>query len=277
MDLDMYRALKAEEQATQQKEATPYAQVEHKPVDTLEDFLEETGTTPQVATEPVEQTMPPEIAEPTPPVQPEQTNKITYDGQEYDVADLIKQTAELGTLRQNAERLYKENEKNTTAVQYFNKMMEDPEYAKAFASDRGLPFIDPKDQAVQELEQNYRNLLLERDIQMLQTKHADFDAQSVVQFALDKQIPSLEDAYILHKAQNGNVQHVEQPTPEQLKEQIRQEILAELQSTQVDTGSLIGVNGAGKPVVQSAPQLSAKEISIASEFGLSPADYAKYK
>lgn len=282
MDLDQYREMKAQEQAEQQGEGTHNAQAQYTTASSLEEFMEATGAYTKSPDAPEQQVATQEVAdepEATDP-QPSQqtTDKVTVDGVEYDVKELIKQTQEAQNLRTNAERLYKENQSNQTAVQYYQKMMEDPEYAKAFAQDRGLPFIDPQQQAVQELEQNYRNLLLERDIESLKSQHSDFDPQTVVQFALERQIPNLRDAYLLQKATVA-----QQSTPQSmdegaLREQIKQEILAELTASQADTGSLIGAQGGGaKPIQEQGPQLTAQEIRIAQEFGLTPEQYAKYK
>lgn len=280
MDLDTYLSMKAQEEQSQ--EGTQDAQAQYSTASSLEEFMEATGaytkapetTEQQAETQKVVDE--PEAGDPQPPQQT--PDKVIIEGVEYDVNQLVKQAQEAENLRANAERLYKENQSNQTAVQYYQKMMEDPEYAKAFAQDRGLPFIDPQQQAVQELEQNYRNLLLERDIESLKSQHSDFDPQTVVQFALERQIPNLRDAYLLHKATIGQQTAPQAVDEGALREQIKQEILAELTAGQNDTGSLIGAQGGGvKPVQQQGPQLTAQEMRIAKEFGMTPEQYAKYK
>lgn len=281
MDLDQYLEVKAQEEAEKQ-EGTQNAQAQYTTASSLEEFMEATGAYTKAPATPEQQVETQEVVDEhqaTDPQPPQQTpDKVVIEGVEYDVNHLIKQAQEAEVLRANAERLYKENQGNQTAVQYYQKMMEDPEYAKAFAQDRGLPFVDPQQQAVQELEQNYRNLLLERDIESLKSQHSDFDPQVVVQFALERQIPNLRDAYLLHKATTGQQASPQAMDEGALREQIKQEILAELTASQTDTGSLIGAQGGGaKPVQNQGPQLSALEIKIAREFGLSPEEYAKYK
>lgn len=281
MDLDQYREMKAQEQA-QTQEGNPNAQAQYTTANSLEEFMEATGAYQQAPEVPEQQAETPAVVdelEAGNPQPPEQTlaDVVTIDGVQYTTEELQKHLADAKTVQENAQRLYKEVESNKLAVEYYNKMMEDPEYAKVFAQDRGLQFLDPKEKAVQELEQNYNNLLLQREIEHLQSEHSDFNAQDVVQFALDRNIPSLRDAYTLMKA-SANQSNPQTIDADALREQIKQELLAEMKVEQTDTTTLIGAQGGGaKPVQQQGPQLTAQELRIAQEFGMSPTDYAKYK
>ena len=157
---------------------------------------------------------------------------------------------------------------------WFDKINANPEYAKAFAEDNGLTYIDPNQRAVQEVQARYQELLLEKEIGLLQVKYADFDPKAVIQTAVDKGINNLEDAYLLTKVQNPAQATLD---PIALKEQIRQEVLNELQSN-VSTTSMIGAGGASsKQVTPTAIELSPTELKVAQGMGLSPAEYHKWK
>lgn len=281
MDLDQYREMKAQEQ--KQEEGNPNAQAQYTTANSLEEFMEATGAYQNTPEPPAQQVETQEVVsdlEAGDPQPPEQTiaESITIDGKTYSVEDLQKQLAEANQAKEASQRLYKEAQDNKLALEYYNAMMSDPEYAKAFAQDRGLQYLDPKDKAVQELEQNYNALLLQREIEMLESQHSDFNAQDVVQFALDRNIPSLRDAYTLQKATVNQSSQPNTLDADALREQIKQELLAEMKVEQSDTSSLVGAQGGGaKPVNNQAPQLSAMELRIAQEFGMTASDYAKYK
>ena len=268
MNIDEYRAMKAEmEQEQPEGTGVENAQIEQSPV-----------VTPEQGTQETEQVQPPsEPATQQEPVgQAEIPSTIKYGEAEYEVESLIKAKEEAEALRQQQAQIQAQLQQTQIAQQYYNKLMENPEYAKAFAQNNGLTYIDPKEQAVQELQSRYNQVLLEREIEVMQIKHKDFNPQEVVKFAYEKGISNLEDAYLLHKARNDSPKQ-EAIDINTIREQIRQEIQNELQSN-VNTGSLIGGSGGGgKPVQSSAPELSAQEMKVARGLGLSPKEYAFYK
>lgn len=254
MNIDEYRALKAEIESGGAEDA----QAEQTPTATLEQEVE---TTPEVSVQPEPQ----QVETPTgnPEVQVEPDKLSAYE-------------QELAELRQAKADADKQLQQASIAQEYYNKLMEDPEYAKVFAKDKGLTYIDPKEMEYKQLQDNYNSLLLERDIENMQIKYKDFDANQVIQFAVENSIGKLEDAYLLNKARNGFPQPSQIVDTDALREQIRQDILNELQSS-VDTSSMIGTPGGGKPVQASAPELTAQESRVAKGLGMSPAEYAKWK
>ena len=268
MNIDEYRAMKAEleQEQVEQTGGADDAQVEQNPTVTPEQSPQETEQvqSPQEPTAQQEQVG-----------QTEVPSVIKYGEAEYEVESLIKAKQEAEILRQQQIEVQRQLQQAQTAQQYYNKLMENPEYAKAFAQNNGLAYIDPKEQAVQELQNRYNQMLLEREIENMQIKYKDFNPQEVVKYAYEKNIGNLEDAYILMGARNGSKQG--NPDIDSIREQIRQEIQNELQSN-VNTGSLIGGSGGGgKPVQPDAPELSAQEIKVARGLGLTPKEYAFYK
>lgn len=249
MNIDQFR----EEQAriNQELEAENVAQVEQGTATTVEEVVQETE---QADTVPVQVG-----AENETPTAQIETPETTLDAQR--LADELARAQQ--ALKQAQE-----------AKLWFDKINENPDYAKAFAEDNGLQYIDPKDRAVQELERRYQDMLLEKEINLLQTKYEDFDPQTVVQTAINKGINNLEDAYLLSKV----AQPVEQKLDvDAIREQIRQDILNELQSN-VSTTSMIGAGGSGSRQVEPASiELSPTELKVVQGMGLTPAEYQKWK
>lgn len=268
MNIDEYRAMKAELEQEQVDETggVDNAQVEQSSIVTPEQSAEET--------EQVQPSQEPAVEQGT-DGQTEVPSTIKYGEAEYEVESLIKAKQEAEVLRQQQMQIQQQLQQAQVAQQYYAKMMENPDYAKAFAQNNGLAYIDPKEQAVQELQSRYNQMLLEREIENMQIKYKDFNPQEVVQFAYNKGIGNLEDAYILMGARNGG--NKENPDLTSIREQIRQEIQNELKLN-VNTGSLIGGSGGGgKPVQTSAPELSDQEMKVAKGLGLTPKEYAFYK
>lgn len=263
MNLDQYRALKAQEQA--KGEGDIATQVQQPTTETIETSV------PQ-ASEVQSQTGHTEVE--APPI--ETPSKVKYGEQEYDVETLIRAQSQAEALLREQDRLKAEAEKAEIATKYFNKMMENPGYAKTFAESNGLEFYDPKDLQIQQLEKQYNKVLLDKEIENLQFKHKDFDANTIIPFAVENQIKSLEDAYLLYNTKNGKGGSKELDA-EEIKAQIRQELLNELK-LQVNTDSLIGTSGTGAiQTSQATPQLSPAELRTAKGLKMSPEEYIKYK
>lgn len=201
---------------------------------------------------------------------------IDIDGQQISIdelkngylrqSDYTRKTQELANAKrqlQQAERLYQE----------FNK---DPELAQQLSAQFGLPYVDPNQQAVMELQNRYEDLLLEREIENLQRKYQDFDTKGVLELAYQRQMPNLEDAYHLYKSYTQTQQAPQTIDVNSLKEQLRQEVLRELQSS-VDTTSIIQSGGDTQMVRDNTPTLSEAELKIAQNLRMSPIEYAKWR
>lgn len=277
MNIDQYREIKAQEEATAKGEDF-IAQAELPTIDSFEGI---TSQEEQVTVRPEPQEVP-TVEESNPePQQQETISTFTKDGVEYNVDELLGGTTQLQQQLAQAQEaitnLTKQQQSQSTAVEYYNKMMEDPEYAKVFAEKNGLQFVDPQTQAVREIESKYQDLLLKQEIDNMVNKYPDFNPEEVIQVALQKGVRSLEDAYLLNKASKPQEPVQEVPDVATLTEQIRQQILDELQS-HGNTNSIIGMGGSGgRQVTTSAPQLSAKEMGIARAMDMTPEEYAKWR
>lgn len=266
MNIDEYLEIKNAEPV----EEKPDAQVEHQTAPVVEENIQEAPEASEIVQpEGIEQTQTEVDALPQPQTETQQVNFDEYQ----------KAQQELERLRGESATLYKQNQQARIAQEYYNKMMEDPGYAKVFAEKNGLQYVDPAQQAVVELEQKYNDLLLEREIENMQIKYKDFDPQQVIQLAVNKGINSLEDAYLLSKVAGGSTTAPSTGTidPVSLKEQIRQEVLNELQSN-VDTSSMIGASGGGtKRVTENTPQLTQAEKRVAQNMKMTDQEYLKWK
>jgi phage I-like protein len=134
---------------------------------------------------------------------------------------------------------------------------------------------------MQELESELFDLRLQQEVATLSSKYADFDVNEVINFAVNREMTNLEDAYLLNKQYKGftapqqvNTQTV-QPTAsvdvEALKAQIRAELQAEMNTSTI-------ISGSGQaPSTPNPIQLSDAEMRVAKKMGLSPEEYAKWR
>lgn len=160
--------------------------------------------------------------------------------------------------------------------QLYQKVQANPERAQQLAQEFNVPVLDPQVDYVTQLQQNYYDLLLEKEIGELQAKYTDFDPQVVLPLALEEKLENLENAYLLHKARNPEpAQKQETVDINQIKEQIRQDLLRELELER-NTQSII-TSGNGAPVTDNQPVLSDEELRVARNMGLSPQEYAKWR
>lgn len=129
------------------------------------------------------------------------------------------------------------------------------------------PFV----KKITELEQRMYDMALRTEIQDMRVKYDDFDVVSVLTIARDKGITNLEDAYRLHKASIP-------ATPvntDEVREQIRREILEELSKDKQATKTLISQTD--KKVAPTPDvELTEQQRRIASEFGMGVKEYASW-
>lgn len=257
MNIDEYRAMKAQEneQAPQQPTETPEI------------------VTPEVVEPTTPEPTPDAPIEETPPTQP---LEVDIDGKPVPIDELTQGYLRQSDYTRKTQELARERERIKIAEEYYNALHADPERAKEFASEHKLPYIDPKEMEVKELQSKYEDLLLEKEINLLSTKYPDFDATEVVKTAVEKQLVNLEDAYLLTKSMRSEANVAPPIDIEALSEQIRQQVLQELQSS-VDTTSLIGKGGSTKPVTENPVELTPQEAKVARAMKMSPAEYAKWK
>ena len=108
-------------------------------------------------------------------------------------------------------------------------------------------------------------------IKELQDKYSDFDEDKVLEYAEKHEVLDLEVAYKAMKSDS-----IKEPNIDELKEQIRKELLEELKQNSLNTQSIVGGNSQ-KPIETQEVNLSAKEQRIARAMGMTLEEYAKWR
>lgn len=282
MNIMEYRALKAEmekeqmQSDSQGKEQTD-AQAQQTPTPTNKSDIQTQAETNPTATSQGEQT--PIQAEPSPNQneEPQLPEFIEIDGQQVPLEELKNGYLRQADYTRKTQELAEARRRLQYAEQLYNAIYQNPEVAKQVSEQFNLPYLDPNQAQVMELQNKYYDLLIEKEVNELKSKYGDFDVYSVLQFAYDRQITNLEDAYHLYNSYYGiNQSGDESVDIESLKEQIRQEILQELQSN-VDTTSIIQSRGDSQPIQVNTPTLSEAELKVAQALNMSPEEYAKWR
>lgn len=275
MNITQYREMVAQQKAedSTQKEQ-PNAQAEPATITTPEPVVQ----TPAQG----EPTPPPTQAEtPTQNPQGETTppNTITIDGKEIPV-DEIKEWQN-GYLRQSdytkkTQELAREKEQVQEALNLYNYVKSNPEAAQQVAQQPELQHLDPSAQRVIELENKMYDMMLQNEIQTLQTKYSDFEILDVLKVAQEKNMSNLEDAYLLHRSLRAPTQQQTPVDVDALKAQLRAELLKEAEAEK-NTQSLIATNGGAAQVKDNSPVLSDAELKVARMMKMSPDDYATWR
>ena len=254
MNIDEYRAMKA------QQEEPANAQADQEPTGTVEEGVATPGEEAGVPEGERTETGTPAVPE-----------SIDIDGELVPIdelkngylrqSDYTRKTQELARVKRDLEQ----------AEKLYSALQQDEEKGRRIADELGVEFVSPEQQEIQQMRMDYEVLLIERDLEKMHAQYGDFDERSVIEIAMEKDV-SLEDAYILATKTNETSQALDVDT---LKEQIRQELLAELQST-VDTGSLITGQTSQQNVQSTEPTLTAQQLKIAQQFKMTPTEYAKW-
>jgi hypothetical protein len=271
MNIDDFRAMVEAEKNAQQpnNEGTvPHAQTEQ-------------GTT-EPAQPVVQETPPSQSAPSNEGTQTEtQTEPIKNEPQLFDVGGQKVTLDELqrGYLRQSDyTRKTQEVARQQRELEEFNRLKETLVKQPELAQQVGY---DPQQAQVQNLEQQYYDLLLQQEVNSLSTKYADFESSEVLNFAYENNLTNLEHAYLLHKqlqpapAQLNTTPEYTQPANEPvdveaLKAQIRSELQQEMHTSTIITGS------GTPPQPQAEVKLTEHESKIARAFGLTPEQYKKW-
>ena len=258
MNIDQYRELKAQEaQASQTTEQTP------APATTVQP-----ETTPVVETTPVE-SKPDE----TPATLPD---KITIDG----VGEVTLDELRNGYLRQSdytrkTQEVSRKTKEAEEAVVLYEHLKQNPQLAQQLLQTKELPAnLDPTQSKVVELEEKLYDMMLEKEIESLSSKYSDFEVREVLEVAQKKNITNLKDAYLLSKSYKSTHQTTDM---EKLKEQMKKEVMAEIEQERKSTQSIISSRG-DSPIVQTnTPRLSDAEQKVAKMMKMSDDDYIKWR
>ena len=261
MNITEYRAMVEAEKATQSEGTVPNAQTEQSATDAVQPGVQET---PQIESTPTN-----EGAQTEAPSAPQ---LFDVGGQQVSLEELQR-----GYLRQSDyTRKTQDIARQQRELQRFEELKEQFEANPELAEQVGF---DPQEVSRQELEQNYYDLLVQQEINELSTKYADFDAQSVLEFASQNEMDNLEHAYLLHKQLVPQQPNITPATPVQSNEPIDVEALkaqlrAELQA-EMNTSTIISASGTA-PQPQSEVVLTPQEAKIASAFKMTPEQYKRW-
>lgn len=279
MNIMEYRALKAEmeQQQSASQGGQADAQAQQTPTPSNEGGVQtETQTNPTPAPE-GEQAPTQTESNPNQDATPQLPEFIEIDGQQVPLEELKNGYLRQSDYTRKTQELAETRRKLQYAEQLYNAVYQNPEVAQQVAQQFNLPYLDPNQAQVLELQNKYYDLLIEKEVNELKSKYGDFDVYNVLQFAYDRQISNLEDAYHLYNSYYGvNESGGETMDIESLKEQIRQEILQELQSS-VDTTSIIQSRGDSQTVQVNTPTLSEAEFKVAQALNMSPEEYVKWR
>lgn len=120
------------------------------------------------------------------------------------------------------------------------------------------------------VEQQYQAVVRE-----MTSKYPDYDADKVLEFAEEHGLTDLEIAYQTHKAMNAPKFDVEAERAK-LREELKAELLKELQNDVSSTSSIVG-QGADVPPTQTEIYISSAERKVAENMGMSIEDYTKWR
>ena len=116
-------------------------------------------------------------------------------------------------------------------------------------------------------EQRYNNY-----VNSLKAKYSDFDEDKVLEYAEKHNVLDLEVVYKAMKADS-----IKEPNMEELRKQIKEELLNELKQNSLETQSIVG-GISQKPIKQEeSVRLTSREERIAKAMGISPSEYAKWR
>ena len=167
---------------------------------------------------------------------------------------------------QSALELYKYLEQNPHLVQAMRNVdMEGYKNLNNFVPDELTKKVKEMEDFIE--EQRY-----EKYVNGLKNKYSDFDEDKVLEYAEKHDVLNLEVAYKAMKAENAK-----EPDIEELRKQIKEELLNELKQNSLETQSIVG-GVSQKPIKQDdTVNLSNRELRIAKAMGLSPSEYAKWR
>ncbi len=272
MNIDQYRAFKAQQEAeaTQKTEQTQAAE-EEKP--TTEEVAPEETTEEKPTTEseekPVEEK----------PTEEKLPDKIEISG----IGEVSMEELKNGYLRQSdytkkTQEVSRKSKEADEALALYNHLKQNPKLAEQFLQTKNLPpTLDPTNSKITELENKVYDMMLEKEIDVLQNKYSDFEAREVVKEAHEKKITNLEDAYFIVKARKQTGQPQDVVDKDKLKEELRKELLKEIEEERKSTQTVISSSDSNPVVKDDAPKLTEMESNVARNLKMSDEEYIKWR
>jgi len=252
MNIDQYRAIKASEATKGTENSQPEVVVETNPQAT------ETTVEPTV----VENTIPDEI-------EIDGIGKVKVSELKNGYlrqADYTKKTQELSNSKKELEE----------AVKVYDYLKAHPDIAgEMVKKSEGVgTSLTSEGKRINELEQKIFDMTLQLEIDRLSKKYDDFEVRDVLITAKEKNMTDLEDAYKLTVAsKKANPQEVDATA---LREQLRREILKELEEEGNGTRTLVGVKSS-KATSPTTAVISQAEQRVAQRMRLSNEEYITWR
>lgn len=230
----------------------------------------------------------PEVTTPTPtetPATPASTpaptvpDKVTIDG----VGEVTLDELKNGYLRQSdytkkTQEVSNQRKEAEQALLLMNQLKQNPQLAQQVGQHTQLPpSVDPATSRVVELENKLYDMMLDQEISKLSQKYTDFEVRDVLNVAHEKGLTNLEDAYLLAKSRKAPATPAPQVNQEELKQQLRAQILAEIESERNATHTIISSNGNSAPQTDNTPKITADEQKVARMMKMSDGDYVKWR
>lgn len=248
MNIDDYRAMKAEQE--QQK---------NNPVPEQKEEIE---------IEPVIETKQEEVQEVVAP------ETIEIDGQVLTIDEIKNGYMRQSDYTKKTQELKRKEELAQEAIKFAEEINNNPSVRDALSENYTIPEVNSEKMRNQELEQKYYDLLIEKEITELRSKYGDFNVEEVLITASENNLNDLDTAYHIVQSRKGGGANTS--SIDEIKEQLRKELMQELQS-QADTTTTINSSGGVAPIQDNAPKISAQESKVAKLMGLSEKEYTQWR
>lgn len=207
--------------------------------------------------------------------------EIEIDGQKVSLDELKNGYMRQSDYTKKTQEASKKAREAEQALQLFKQLENNPQLAQQLAQQLQLPVLDPNQRQLMELQNENVELMIRNELRDLKDKYGDFNEVELLNIAHSEQIRNLDTAYQVMTARKGGGETKPQEVDvNSLREQLKQELMQELQKSQesqVDTSTIIQSGGDVAPVRDTSPQLSQQEVKVAKMMGMNPEEYAKWR
>lgn len=308
MNIDEYRAMVEREKEESSKDQPQSEENQDEVVETPEEKTTAETPTDETTDEtnpPVEnsqeQTKEEVNHESTKSEEPPKGDKIVIDGVGEVSLDDVKEWQK-GYLRtqdytRKTQEVAQQRKEAEEAINLYNYLKANPHIAEDMlrkeqettGNTNNLKNVDPSQARVSEMEQKMYDMMLQLEIRDLQDKYDDFEVREVLTYAQKEGLDDLEKAYRFNKAERLTTPPKSQETQsqetnqepaidaEELKKQLRAEILADIEKERESTQTIISSNDSTPPSQNNDPVLSDQEKVMAQNFHMTFDEYAKWR
>ena len=220
-----------------------------------------------------------EVVEKEPIVEQKPVDKIKIGEEEVTIDELSKGYLRQRDYTKKTQELSRKSKEAEEALNFYQAVKTNPTLMGEISTKVPVPkTADPVVQKLMELERELYDTRLDAEIMRLEKRYPDFDEKEVIQFASQRGITDLEVAYKAIKGDRGNKETVD---VEALKEQIKKDLIKEIEDERKATSTMISTKTSNKPVTDNKPKISKAEEAVAMRMfakSKSPvADYVKWR